>query len=150
LKSILWVAAGTITGLPRESLGLKQSRRESAVRGKPIKFQSESITADLCLGVAIAGINTLIGADYRVRVSGPRVGRCSWLLTSRSPERHIRKTRGVADDHLSGGDTPLTGYRRYFHHGDVFGTAQRLVSGTYEQSASATGVLFPEEHQRGF
>jgi hypothetical protein len=43
-------------------LGLKQSRRESAVRGKPIKFQSESITADLCLGVAIAGINTLIGA----------------------------------------------------------------------------------------
>ena len=71
LKSILWVAAGTITGLPRESLGLKQSRRESAVRGKLIKFQSESITADLCLGVAIAGINTLIGADYRVRVSGP-------------------------------------------------------------------------------
>jgi hypothetical protein len=62
LKSILWVAAGTITGLPRESLGLKQSRRESAVRGKLIKFQSESITADLCLGVAIAGINTLIGA----------------------------------------------------------------------------------------
>lgn len=45
----------------RESLGLKQSRRESAVRGKPIKFQSESITADLCLGVAIAGINILIG-----------------------------------------------------------------------------------------
>jgi hypothetical protein len=53
LKSILWVAAGTITGLPRESLGLKQSRRERAVRGKPIKFQSESITADLCLGVRL-------------------------------------------------------------------------------------------------
>jgi hypothetical protein len=52
-------------------LGLKQSRRESAVRGKRIKFQSECITADLCPGVAIAGVNTLIGADCRIRVSGP-------------------------------------------------------------------------------
>ena len=27
---------------------------------KQIKFKSESFTADLCLGVAIAGVNTLI------------------------------------------------------------------------------------------
>jgi hypothetical protein len=38
-------------------LGLAQSHRESAVRGKQIKFQSESVTADLCLGVAIAGVS---------------------------------------------------------------------------------------------
>jgi hypothetical protein len=31
------------------------------VRGKQIKFQSESVMAGLCLGVAIAGVNTLIG-----------------------------------------------------------------------------------------
>jgi hypothetical protein len=29
--------------------------------GKQINFQSESVMADLCLGVAIAGVNTLIG-----------------------------------------------------------------------------------------
>ncbi len=28
---------------------------------KRIKLQSESIQADICLGVAIAGVNTLIG-----------------------------------------------------------------------------------------
>ena len=28
---------------------------------KQIKLQSESITTDICLGVVIAGINTLIG-----------------------------------------------------------------------------------------
>ena len=33
----------------------------NAVRGKQAKFQSESIRADLFLGVAIAGINILIG-----------------------------------------------------------------------------------------
>jgi hypothetical protein len=31
------------------------------VRRKQIELQSESIMADLCLGVAIAGVNTLIG-----------------------------------------------------------------------------------------
>jgi hypothetical protein len=31
------------------------------LHGKQIKFQSESVMADLCLGVAIAGMNTLIG-----------------------------------------------------------------------------------------
>jgi hypothetical protein len=34
---------------------------KSAVRRKQIKFQSESLTAALCLGVAIAGVSTLIG-----------------------------------------------------------------------------------------
>jgi hypothetical protein len=33
----------------------------SAVRGKQIKFQSERVMADLCLGMAVAGVNTLIG-----------------------------------------------------------------------------------------
>jgi hypothetical protein len=30
------------------------------VRGKPIKFQSESVQAEICLGAAIAGIETLV------------------------------------------------------------------------------------------
>ena len=61
LKSFLSIAVGAIAGFPRESLGVGQSRGENAVRGKQTKFQSESIRADLCLGVAIAGINILIG-----------------------------------------------------------------------------------------
>jgi hypothetical protein len=33
---------------------------EHAVRGKPIKLQSESVKADICLGVAIVGVETLV------------------------------------------------------------------------------------------
>jgi hypothetical protein len=58
---ILYIAAGTIAGFPRESLGMGQSRGKNAMRRKKTKLQSESIRADLCLGVAIAGINILIG-----------------------------------------------------------------------------------------
>src|SRR3979490_1264501 len=61
LNRFLCIAAGTIAGFPRDSWGSGQSRRENAVRGKQIKFQSESLTAALCLGVAIAGVSTLIG-----------------------------------------------------------------------------------------
>jgi hypothetical protein len=61
LNRFLCIAAGTIAGFPRDSWRLGQSRRESAVRRKQIKFQSESLTAALCLGVAIAGVSTLIG-----------------------------------------------------------------------------------------
>jgi hypothetical protein len=31
------------------------------VGGKQIKFKSENVMADLCLGAAIAGVTTLIG-----------------------------------------------------------------------------------------
>jgi hypothetical protein len=61
LNRFLCIAAGTITAFPRDSWRLGQSRRESAVSRKQIKFQSESLTAALCLGVAIAGVSTLIG-----------------------------------------------------------------------------------------
>jgi len=44
--------------IPRLLLDAHTARK--AVLGKQIKFQSESLTADLCLGVAIAGVNTLI------------------------------------------------------------------------------------------
>ena len=60
LNLLLCIVAGTIAGFPRDSWRLGQSRRERAVRWKQIKFQSESLPADLCLGVAIAGVNTLI------------------------------------------------------------------------------------------
>ena len=41
--------------------GLGQQHRESAVRRKQIKFQSESVIADVCLGVTVAGLYTLVG-----------------------------------------------------------------------------------------
>jgi hypothetical protein len=53
LNLFLCIAAGTIAGFPRE--------RESAVRRKQIKFQSESVMADVCLGVTVAGLYTLVG-----------------------------------------------------------------------------------------
>ena len=35
--------------------------RESAVRGKQIKFQFESVMADVFLGVTVAGLYPLVG-----------------------------------------------------------------------------------------
>jgi hypothetical protein len=61
LNLFLCIAAGTIAGFPPESLGLGQSRRESAVRRKQIKFQSESVMAGVYLGVTVAGLYTLVG-----------------------------------------------------------------------------------------
>jgi hypothetical protein len=46
---------------PRESLELGQWHRECAMRGKQIKFQSESVMADVYLGVTVAGLYTLVG-----------------------------------------------------------------------------------------
>jgi hypothetical protein len=46
---------------PRESFGLGQWHRESAVRRKQLKFQSENVMADICLGVTVAGLYTLVG-----------------------------------------------------------------------------------------
>jgi hypothetical protein len=48
-------------GSPRESWGLRQWRRENAMRGKLIKFQSESVMAYVCLGVTVASLYTLVG-----------------------------------------------------------------------------------------
>ena len=66
LNLFLCIAAGTIAGFPRESLGLGQWRRESAVRGKQIKFQSESVMADVCLGVTVAGLYALVGMGLTI------------------------------------------------------------------------------------
>jgi hypothetical protein len=40
--------------------------RESAVRGKQIKFQFESVMADVCLGVTVAGLYTLVGMGLTI------------------------------------------------------------------------------------
>ena len=61
IKSILRIAAGTIAGFLRESLELGQWHRECAMRGKQIKFQSDSVMADVYLGVTVAGLYTLVG-----------------------------------------------------------------------------------------
>jgi hypothetical protein len=34
--------------------------RRGAMSGRQIKFQSENVMADICLGIAIAGVNVLI------------------------------------------------------------------------------------------
>jgi hypothetical protein len=39
----------------------RETAWKNAVFRKQIQVQSESIPADICLGVAIAGVNTLIG-----------------------------------------------------------------------------------------
>ena len=57
----LYIAVGTIAAFPRESLGVGQWRRENAVRRKQIKFQSESVMADVCLGITVAGLYILVG-----------------------------------------------------------------------------------------
>jgi hypothetical protein len=38
----------------------------SAVRGKQLKFQSESVMADVCLGVTVAGLYTLVGMGLTI------------------------------------------------------------------------------------
>ena len=43
-----------------KSLGLGQWHRECAVDGKQIKFQSESVMADVCLGLTVTGVYTLV------------------------------------------------------------------------------------------
>ncbi|SRR5258706_9829044 len=61
LLILLYIAVGTIAAFPRESLGVGQWRRENAVRRKQIKFQSESVMADVCLGITVAGLYILVG-----------------------------------------------------------------------------------------
>jgi hypothetical protein len=61
LNLFLRIAAGTIAGFPRESLELGQWHRECSMRGKQIKFQSDSVMADVYLGVTVAGLYTLVG-----------------------------------------------------------------------------------------
>ena len=47
-------------------LGLGQWDRECAMDSKQIKFQSESVMADVCLGVTIAGLYTLVGMGLAI------------------------------------------------------------------------------------
>ena len=42
-------------------LGWDKSRREVPVSSKQINLQSESVMADVCLGITVAGLYTLVG-----------------------------------------------------------------------------------------
>jgi hypothetical protein len=53
--------SGTIPHLAREPLGGDKSRREVPVRSKQINPESESVMADVRLGVAVTGLYTLVG-----------------------------------------------------------------------------------------
>jgi hypothetical protein len=52
---------GTIAPLPRDSLCAGPIAIGSAMRGKQLEFHSDSVKADVCLGVVIAGVSTLVG-----------------------------------------------------------------------------------------
>jgi hypothetical protein len=52
---------GTICRFPLDIIQAGKTAWKNAVFRKRIKLPSESIPADICLGVAIAGVNTLIG-----------------------------------------------------------------------------------------
>ncbi len=43
------------------SLGRDKSRRKVPVHSKQIHFKPESVMADVCLGVTVAGLYTLVG-----------------------------------------------------------------------------------------
>jgi hypothetical protein len=60
------IAVGTMR-LP-SPVAVTSSPRTRLLR-EQIKFKSDSLTADLCLGVAIAGVNTLIGIGLFVVVA---------------------------------------------------------------------------------
>jgi hypothetical protein len=60
LSTLLHIRAGTNSPLPRGQSGRPFCIGKRSVR-QPFKFQSESIPADVCLGVLIAGVNVLIG-----------------------------------------------------------------------------------------
>jgi hypothetical protein len=42
-------------------LGWDKSRQEVPVSSKQINLQSESVMADVCLGITVAGLYTLVG-----------------------------------------------------------------------------------------
>jgi len=52
---------GTIPRFLLDVFGQEKTAWKNAVFRRQIRLQSESIAADICLGVAIAGVNTLIG-----------------------------------------------------------------------------------------
>jgi hypothetical protein len=47
-------------------LGLGQWHRECVVDSKQIKFQSQSVMADVCLGVTVAGLYALVGMGLTI------------------------------------------------------------------------------------
>jgi len=55
----LYIWPGTNPRLPSDIIGLG-NRIGNAVLRKQIRLPSESIPADICLGVMIVGVNTLI------------------------------------------------------------------------------------------
>ena len=59
LSTLLYISPGTIPRLPRDPIGL-ELRGESAVLGRQ-KLQPESVMADVCLGITVAGLYTLVG-----------------------------------------------------------------------------------------
>ena len=63
LSSLLYFRPGTISRFPRDVIGPGQIRvGKPQVRSKQMThFESESVMSDVCLGVAITGIYTLVG-----------------------------------------------------------------------------------------
>ena len=63
LCSLLYFRPGTISRFPRDVIGLGQIRVGNLQCGakQMTHLESESVMSDVCLGVAITGIYTLVG-----------------------------------------------------------------------------------------
>jgi hypothetical protein len=55
-----YTPAGTITDLLHDLLGL-DNRAEKCMTRRQIKLEPERVMADVCLGVTVAGLYTLVG-----------------------------------------------------------------------------------------
>jgi hypothetical protein len=60
VSTLSYLETGTIARLPRDLFGLEIAWR-SAVPDRQIKFQPESVMADVYLGVTVTGLYTLVG-----------------------------------------------------------------------------------------
>jgi hypothetical protein len=60
-RPVSCIGTGTIPRFPRDLFGTGQLRGEVQMPGRQIKPQPESVMADVCLGVTVTGIYTLVG-----------------------------------------------------------------------------------------
>jgi len=56
----LYFGTGTIPRLPRDPFGADNVRGRSALRSKQPKLQPERVMGEVCLGVAVTDIETLV------------------------------------------------------------------------------------------
>ena len=61
LSTLLYISPGTIPRLTRDVFGIDNGVGKRQMQLRQFKPPSESVMANVCLGVAVASVNTLIG-----------------------------------------------------------------------------------------